>query len=429
MFNARPEDRYKMLTMLSIIILWFVPISMFATPIVDFVIVKQREINWTMTMTMGSFLFTTIPLMAIVKTQLFSRVEKRVFWGIAGFFSYALILSLIMSTDWFLPVYLLASSLGAALAGTVIYVMVRDGVLTPEKTFRILSYGMIFTALPMVLVLIDTERFTEIVGWRGAANMLYGYENPRALGWISSIALSLLVIRIATSKQDDRFHPVLFLLIVIAATTLFWSGSRGGVIALAVSFATVLALSKTRNPKRLAVALACVALGALISVFLYLPSTSYGIFPRFDAKMSGGSVDAMSSGRLTLWKLTMSFVFERPLLGYGALPHKELPGFTHGSAHNIVLDAWLWFGIPLGTFALGCGAYLWFRVCAIFRKADDPYLAAFFCVITTLAVYSLLSGPYARTFPVLLFAISAGVLLGSRRRKSTRDPQVIRATT
>ncbi|WP_333714502.1 O-antigen ligase family protein [Yoonia sp.] len=416
MFSSRPEDRYKLLTMLSVIILWFVPVSMFVTPIVDFVIVKWREINWTMTMTMGSFLFTTIPLMAIVKTQLFSNGERRFFWAILGFFGYALILSLIMSTDWFYPVYGLSSWLGAALAGTVIYVMVRDGVLTPERTFRILSYGLIFTALPMVLVLVDTDRFAEIVGWRGAANMLYAYENPRALGWISSIALSLLVIRLATSKEDDRFHPALLLLIIVASTTLFWSGSRGGLIALAVSFGAVLALSKTRNTKRLAIALACVAVGGVISVFLYLPSTSYGILPRIDAKLSQGNVDAMSSGRLTLWKLTMSFIVEQPLLGYGALPHKELPGFTHGSAHNIILDAWLWFGIPLGTFALGCGAYLWFRTCAIFRKADDPYLAAFFCVISTLAVYSLLSGPYARTFPVLLFAISAGVLLGSRRR-------------
>jgi O-antigen ligase len=385
---------------------------------VDFVIVKWREYNWTMTMTAGNLLFTTIPLLAIVKTQLFSKTEVRIFWGIALFFAYALVLSLVMSTDWFLPVFGLASWLGAALAGTVIYVMVRDGVLTGEKVFRILSYGMIFTALPMVLVLIDTERFAEIAGSRGAANMLYGYENPRALGWISSIALSLLVIRLATSKEDDRFHPALPLLIVVCATTLFWSGSRGGMLALIVSFATVLALSKTRNPKRLVIALACVALGGLITFFLYLPSGSYGIFPRIGAKLGEGSVDAMSSGRLTLWHLTMAFVTERPLLGYGALPYRELSGFTHGSAHNIILDAWLWFGIPLGTFVLGCGAYLWFRVCAIFRKADDPYLAAFFCVITTLAVYSLLSGPYARTFPVLIFAISAGCLLGSRKRKA-----------
>lgn len=417
MIFTRPEDHYRLLTTLGIVILWSVPLNMLVSPLVDFQLVVSRGINWTVTMSAGTFLFTSIPLLVFVKKQLTTKREKRFFWVMAACFGCAFTLSLYFNSDLFYPVYGLTSWLGAALAGTVIYVIVRDGVLTPERAFRILTFGMLFTMVPMVLVIIDLDRYSELSASIGAQNILYGYENPRALGWISTIALSLLIAHAATGKSENKLNPALPLLVVVAATTLFWSGSRGGVFALSVGVATVLVMSRTRHINQLSIVLVCIMIGGFISAMLPTPSEHYGVFSRIFANLSETDANAISTGRLGLWRLTVSFITERPLTGYGAFPHKEL-GFTHGSAHNIILDAWLWFGIPVGTLALGFGVVFWFRILAIFRSADNSYLAAFFCVMTTLLAYSMVSGPYVRTFPVLLFAISAGILLGCQPPKS-----------
>ena len=167
--------------------------------------------------------------------------------------------------------------------------------------------------------------------------------------------------------------------------------------------------------------MSCIVAGAAISYFLYLPSSDFGIFSRISQNLGQESVAAISSGRTELWQLTISYILERPFTGYGYLPHKNLAGFTHGSAHNIILDAWLWFGVIISTLVLllGLGLGLWIKACATFLKAKDHYVSALFCVVTTLFAYSMVSGPYARTFPLLLFAISSGVILGVRASKTT----------
>jgi O-antigen ligase len=207
-------------------------------------------------------------------------------------------------------------------------------------------------------------------------------------------------------------------LTVISSTTLFWSGSRGGVVAFAVSISIVLTLSQTKNYKGILSILLCILAGGVISYFLYLPSASFGIFARISQNLGEESIASMSSGRTELWHTTVSYILERPLTGYGYLPHKNLVGFSHGSAHNIILDAWLWFGLIIGTLFMLLGMLFWLKAFVFFRKINDQYISALFCVVTTLFAYSLVSGPYARTFPLLLFAISCGTILGLRSSRA-----------
>lgn len=402
--------------MLCFAVLAFIPINLLATPIVDFLTIQNRSANWTVTMSAIVFLVTLMPLFAVAFLLLRSRREKVFQWCMVIFFIYAFIFTVSVASTLFYPLYGLMSVLGSVLVAIVFYVAVRDDIISPGFVFSCLAFTSVFVLMPVLLVEIDPERFARLSQGVGTHNLLYGYENPRAVGWASTFFLSLIVAHLVTQPVEDSINPLLFLCMIIATATLFWSGSRGGVVAFVFSLCLVFSLSRSKNRKGFVSVLICIALGAAISLMLHLPTGSFGMFARISENLEEESISALSSSRTDLWQLTVSYILERPLIGYGYLPHKNLEGFTHGSAHNIILDAWLWFGLIIGTVVIMIGILFWIVTFRFFRKADTPHVAAMFCVITTLIVYSMLSGPYARTFPLILFAIPSGVILGLRSR-------------
>jgi O-antigen ligase len=306
----------------------------------------------------------------------------------------------------------------SALVGILFYVSVRDNYITIQAVTIFWTISTAFVVVPVLLVQIDTEQFAKLSEEYSATRILYGYENPRALGWVSAIFLSFLAAHVSTHLNESRTRLLPFVLIIVCSTTLFWSGSRGGLVAFIVSFLIILVFSKIKNLKGILSVIVSVILGGILSNFLFLPSGSFGILPRINFTLEQDNVNAASSGRIELWKTTLAYIYERPLMGYGYLPHKELDGFTHGSAHNIMLDLWLCFGLIVGSVISAILILLWITVFKFFRKSNDPIVAAFVCVITTLLVYSMVSGPYARTFPLILFAIPTGIILGLRATKT-----------
>ena len=418
MKNVAIFDPRRLLKALCMIVLIFIPISMVVSPAFDFFTVEERGANWTVTMSTFVFLLSSMFLFAAALFSLKSPHEKLFLWCMIAFFIYAFLFTIYSASDLFYPIFGLISVLGSTLVGILFYVSAKDNIISPKAVFYSLAFASVFVMVPLLLIQIDTERYARLTQEVGTSNILYGYENPRALGWISTICLSLLAAHLTTQPKEIKLSPILLLLAIIAATTLFWSGSRGGIVAFTASISVVLFLSRTRNQKGILSIVSCIAAGGAISYFLHLPSSDFGIFSRISQNLGQESVAAISSGRTELWQLTISYILERPFTGYGYLPHKNLAGFTHGSAHNIILDAWLWFGLIVGTMVLLLGLMLWIKACATFLKANDHYVSALFCVVTTLLAYSMVSGPYARTFPLLLFAISSGVILGIRASKT-----------
>jgi len=400
------------------VVLAFIPINMLFSPVFDFFIVQNRGINWTVTMSAYAFVLTSMPLLAVSVTYLKSRPEKIFFRCMIGFFLYAFPFSIYMASDLFYPIYGLLSALGSTLVGVLFYVSVRNNTVNPKSVVYSLVFSSIFVMIPLLLVQINTERFAQLSEAVGAASLLYGYENPRAVGWVSTFSLSLLTAYLSTQPRGSSVRPIFLVLVTISAMTLFWSGSRGGLFAFAVSIFIVFSLSKTKNYTGTLLVLLCLAVGGIASLFLHLPSEAFGMFSRISQNLEQGSIFAASSGRIILWQTTISYIIERPFTGYGYLPHKNLVGFSYGSAHNIILDFWLSFGVIVGTITILIGVVFWVMALSFFRKANDQYISALFCSVTTLLVYSMVSGPYARTFPLLLFAIGSGVLLGLRSLKA-----------
>ncbi len=391
---------------------------MLVSPLYDFLSVEERGASWTVTISAYFFILTSMLLLTVAVSFLKSRAEKLFFRSLFVFFLYAFLVTIYSASDLFYPIYGLISLLGSTLVGVLFYVSARDNIINPKVVFYFLVSASIFVALPLLLVQFDTERFAQLSEKFGANNILYGYENPRAVGWVSTISLSLLAAYLSTQSKERKIHPVFLLLAIITSTTLFWSGSRGGLVAFAVSISILFSCSQTKNYKGIISILFCIVVGGAISHLLYLPGQSYGMFARVTQTLGEVNIAAASTGRTTLWHTIILYIFERPLTGYGYLPHKSLEGLTHGSAHNIILDFWLGFGLVVGTIVILFGVVLWVRVFEFFRQANDSYISALFCLVTTLLLYSMVSGPYARTFPLLLFAVPFGVILGLRSSKT-----------
>ena len=143
------------------------------------------------------------------------------------------------------------------------------------------------------------------------------------------------------------------------------------------------------------------------------------MFARINQTLGAENLAEVSNGRAEIWHNVVLYILERPFTGYGYLPHKSMEGLSYGSAHNIILEFWLGFGLIIGTIVILFGIMLWAMAFTFCRKANDHYVAALFCVVTTLLAYSMVSGPYARTFPLLLFAVSFGVIFGLRSSKAS----------
>ena len=402
---------------LCLLVLAFIPLNMLVTPVFDFFTVTGRGVNWTVTLSAYVLVLATMPFLAVALFSLRSAKEKLFLWCMIGFFLYAFAFTLYMGSDHVYPVFGLLSSLGATLVGVSFYVSVRDNILSANAVFSVLALSSFLLLLPMVLVQVDIERFAGLSDLYGAMTILYGYENPRAVGWVSTICLSLLTAHLTTQPQASRLQPLFLVLVVICTMALFWSGSRGGLFAFTISMFIVLSLSGTKNYRGILAVLCCGAIGGALSVLFYEPNYAYGMFARFSQNLGQDDLGAITTGRIGLWHTAFSYILERPLTGYGYVPHNDLEDFNHRSAHNIILDVWLWFGMIIGTVTIMVGVVFWARAVAFFRRANDPYVAALFSVITTLLVYSMVSGPYVRTFPLLLFAIVSGAFLGLRAAK------------
>jgi len=418
MKTATSFDPQRLLKALCIFVLAFIPINMLFSPIYDCMSVESRGASWTVTMSAYFFVLASILFLAVAVTLFKSRNEKLFFRSTFAFFLYAFLSTIYLASDLLYPIFGLVSLLGAVLVGILFYVSARDRIIDAKVVFYFFVFSAAFVALPLLLVNIDTNRFAQLSESLGASSILYGYENPRAVGWASTIFLSFLAAYVSTLPNGSRIHTIFLILAIIASTTLFWSGSRGGVLAFFVSISIVFCFSQTKNYRGILSILFCLAVGAALSLLLYLPGSSYGIFSRINQTLGAENIAAASSGRTDIWRNIISYISERPFIGYGYLPHKSLEGLSHGSAHNIILEFWLGFGLVLGTVVVIFGIMLWAMAFAFFRKANDQYVAALFCVVTTLLAYSMISGPYARTFPLLLFAVSLGVIMGLRSSKA-----------
>jgi putative inorganic carbon (hco3(-)) transporter len=214
----------------------------------------------------------------------------------------------------------------------------------------------------------------DFIGARSGGAAEWGWRNSGTLGSPNSAAgyLSLLLgpaigLLLVKGAQVGPWHRRLAALALpIGGLALLLTGSRGGLVALAVSGAIICLVAWRRRwlPKMAPFAVAIVLLGALMAVPVVLA------VPLPFQDVLSDRLQVGDNGREPLVELAWRMIRDSPLRGVGAnnfavmIKDYATPEYDNQwlfIVHNIYLDIWAETGIG------GLIAYLWFLGATIFQ--------------------------------------------------------------
>lgn len=235
--------------------------------------------------------------------------------------------------------------------------------------------------------------------------------NVRHLGYYGALLVALALGLFVEGRKHWALTGV-----VLGLALLFWTGSRGGIFALLFMGGAVLCLSgwvKARQ-SALVVLLACLPALVLTSVWVP-PDPSWGPMSML-GRTDRGTLNAVSSGRVAIWKQTVAQGLDRPLLGWGEGQFKyDIPlarsYFNH--PHNVFVQyfyQWGFVGLVLMMLLLILAIR---HVRRTIKSGPDPSLPAlmgFSCLLG----FSLVDGTLYYPYPVMMLLVCLCLLISSQ---------------
>lgn len=254
-----------------------------------------------------------------------------------------------------------------------------------------------------------------LLGGRGAMP-LYAHHRHLGLHALGGAVASVALL-IATDASHGQ-RVVRFAIAVVCWGGLFWSGSRGPVLALAAALVVWFAV---RRPERSALLRAVgllLPLGLALSAAFWTSRPELGWWHALDRTASAttgatrnGTLSGLTSTRSEFWRDTVQRALDAPWLGHGPDAYRFLtPKLDGQQPHNVVLQAWLDLGL-LGAlpwlFLLG-----WTIVrgwCRAASETDCGSLAPWLAVASASTLAGLLDGVFYHLVALLPAALAIGV--------------------
>ncbi len=157
-----------------------------------------------------------------------------------------------------------------------------------------------------------------------------------------------------------------------------------------------------------------VYLGVMVALIIGLLGLAYGFSIDPVAKASGRDPEGMTelTGRIPLWVECMSYIKERPLLGYGyegvwrpdnTGDIEAATGWLAGSAHSTYIDLWLALGIVGLVLHTSILLLLLRRAAKIYRATKAPEFAAAAALSVQYLVFGGLESTSLIRFSSILF--------------------------
>jgi O-antigen ligase len=211
-------------------------------------------------------------------------------------------------------------------------------------------------------------------------------SNPDVFACYISLSIFLAIYLFVSEKKKNL--KIMWLgLTALNCYTLFFSGSRGAMLGVALGFVAIIfpKFLHSSSKKRTAILLYVLAL----CVLLLIVFTNITFFE----KLPGGVILKRLSGsnfsfdRINPWKAAVSGFIEKPLLGWGSesftyisdkyMTSGLVPGIYYDRAHNKILDILSCNGL------MGLASYLSIFVIIFYllfkyKKPGNSILAAFF---------------------------------------------------
>jgi hypothetical protein len=225
-----------------------------------------------------------------------------------------------------------------------------------DKTFpRKILLGFLFSLLiiPFIYVPTINKYFLHALGrFEGLLNDPNYFASFQI---IPSLLILFFIVKEKTDK-DTLLKPIsLFIIFCVSIGLILWSGSRGGILSLAVSLALLVILLIPKITKKM---LALVVLLILISFplgfWITPPQSRSAIKSRIHyAEATGAETNLTllsNQDRLTIWKNSLYFIARNPLgygIGYYTIIDIHGDGQDHRVSHNFDLELLLTGGILL----------------------------------------------------------------------------------
>jgi len=245
---------------------------------------------------------------------------------------------------------------------------------------------------------------------------LPGYPGLRMYSYSVEAGLAAGLGLFYLSRSTDKLKRLLLIVgTTLLWTLLLWSGGRGGAFALLASVILAALFIPMFLSKMWKFVLSTTIIGGGLSLLLPIPSNDYGLLSRIDRTVNSGSLNEISSGRLTVWSDAYSLFLDRPIFGHGVAQYRHITTQVEliklEQVHNIILESLVAFGL-VGTVALAfLLGKIWVSAAIRLHRGDNLSTLPVFLIATSLLVHGLVSGTYYHIHSVLIIAISLGLLL------------------
>lgn len=181
---------------------------------------------------------------------------------------------------------------------------------------------------------------------------LMGSENLRYDMHFSYMLLYVMIFHLSYMLKNKKY--ILIPVILFEILILLAYGSRGAIACIG-AYLILRILTKIKNVVHIVVYSLLViiaAFGAQYSIDRYgkvllEKLQSMGFDARTLRLLLRGTFSSHDSGRSDLWQLTMDFIKQKPVFGWGIHGASQQLGTPY--PHQLFLDLWLSFGVILGT--------------------------------------------------------------------------------
>lgn len=240
------------------------------------------------------------------------------------------------------------------------------------------------------------------------------FRNP-TYDMVFSYLLLVPVILLTYKLMSVRFNLLDALLVTSGISAILILGSRGPLLSYIV-FIIILFLDVNFKGKRTLFHQITSIISA-VAVLLILGLNIETILFNVDALLKNVNIQSrtlnmmymakfyntdFSSGRLDIYKKTLKYIAQKPILGYGIAGDRVLLNGTY--PHNIMLEILAQFGIVVGGIIIVIFMFTWIRGIFLNKKKTERHLAIIFMGIGLVQLF--VSGSYLTSSNFWLFMAS-----------------------
>ena len=276
----------------------------------------------------------------------------------------------------------------------------RDIIAAYVAGFFVFVIGIFLSA-----AFVRDPAFDWVSGWPAVTHIRhFGYYAAAIIG---------LCIGLGAADRSPLVRTALLLLSTVGFTFVWWTGSRGAIIAIVGALLIgVVVIPAVRRVSVWGGALLGLLVGALIANQLPAHGPLMGFSRTVTQTVGSGDV---STGRTVLWLNALGAIRQRPIFGYGENQMATVaPFYGLGQTHNVVLQILLAWGI-VGLICAGVLA-VWFLMRSLPALRHRPTeLAPPFIAMAALTSLATIDGSLFHVIPVSIFAACAGIFAANWR--------------